>query len=142
MSTLLWMGLCWRHGQDRRAFAESMTASSQQLPAIGTGEGSNPTVNFHGENLNELPLMVDAGMTPMQAIVATTRMGAELLQWADKIGTLAPGKLADIVVMDGNPLENIALFKDTKNIVHVMKDGAIIRSSLPTARRTSAPART
>ncbi len=108
--------------------------------AMGTDAGT--PYNFHGENLNELPLMVDAGMTPMQAIVATTRMGAELLRMADKIGTLEPGKLADIVVMEGNPVEDIALFKDPKNIVHVMKDGAVVRSSLPAGHKMSATART
>ena len=106
--------------------------------AMGTDAGT--PYNLHGENLNELPLMVDAGMTPMQAIVATTRMGAELLQMADKIGTVTPGKLADIVVMDGDPLQDVALFKDAKNIVHVMKDGEVVRSSLPAARRASAAA--
>jgi len=55
------------------------------------------------------------------------------------MGTLAPGKLADLVVMDGNPLENIALFKDSKHVVHVMKDGAVVRSSLPTAREAASP---
>jgi len=100
--------------------------------AMGTDAGT--PFNVHGENLNELPLMVEAGMTPMQAIVASTRMGAQLLQWGDKIGTLEPGKLADIVVVNGDPLADINLFKDAKNIALVMKDGAVFRSDLPAAR--------
>ncbi len=97
--------------------------------AMGTDAGT--PYNIHGENLNELPLMVEAGMTPMQAIVASTRMGAELLDLADQVGTLEPGKLADMVVMDGNPLQDINLFKDPVHIVHVMKEGTVVRSSLP-----------
>lgn len=97
--------------------------------AMGTDAGT--PYNFHGGNLNELPLMVEGGMTPMQAIVATTRMGAELLDLSDELGTLKAGKLADLVVMDGNPLENVNLFKETKNVLHVMKDGVVVRSNLP-----------
>jgi imidazolonepropionase-like amidohydrolase len=99
---------------------------------MGTDAGT--PFNVHGENLNELPLMVEAGMTPMQAIVASTRMGAQLLQWGDKIGTLEPGKLADIVVINGDPLADINLFKDAKNIAMIMRDGAVFRSDLPAAR--------
>jgi len=101
--------------------------------AMGTDAGT--PFNIHGENLNELPLMVEAGMTPMQAIVASTRMGAQLLQWGDSIGTLESGKLADIVVINGDPLADINLFKDAKNIAMVMKDGAVFRTDLPEARR-------
>lgn len=99
--------------------------------AMGTDAGT--PYNLHGENLNELPLMVQAGMTPMEAIVASTRSGAELLGMADKIGTLQVGKLADIVVASQNPLDEIDLFKDVHCIVHVMKDGAVFRSDLSVA---------
>lgn len=104
--------------------------------AMGTDAGT--PYNIHGENLNELPLMVETGMTPMQAIVASTRMGAELLELADQVGTIEPGKLADIVVMDGNPLGDINLFQDPGRIVHVMKEGEVIRSNLGASRAGSA----
>jgi imidazolonepropionase-like amidohydrolase len=96
--------------------------------AMGTDAGT--PYNVHGENPHELPLMVEGGMTPMQAIVASTRMGAELLDLDDQVGTLVPGKLADLIVMDGNPLEDISLFKDTEKLVHVMKEGQVVRSTL------------
>lgn len=99
--------------------------------AMGTDAGT--PYNVHGENLNELPLMVQGGMTPMQAIVASTRMGAELLDLDNQVGTLVPGKLADLIVMDGNPLEDINLFKDAEKIVHVMKEGQVVRSTLSVA---------
>ncbi len=68
--------------------------------AMGTDSGVTP----HGENLRELQLMVEHGMTPMDAVVATTRVAAELLDVADDRGTLEPGKRADVVVVDGDAL--------------------------------------
>ncbi len=97
--------------------------------AMGTDAGT--PYNLHGENLGELPLMVEAGMSPMQAIVASTQMGARLLQLDHLVGVLAEGKLADLVIVKGDPLGNIALFNDPANVIHVMKDGVVARSSLP-----------
>jgi imidazolonepropionase-like amidohydrolase len=68
---------------------------------MGTDSGVTP----HGENLRELALMVEGGMTPMQALEATTRSAAELMGLQDELGTLEPGKRADLVVVDGDPLE-------------------------------------
>ncbi|MGI8830657.1 MAG: amidohydrolase family protein, partial [Candidatus Limnocylindria bacterium] len=69
--------------------------------AMGTDSGVTP----HGENLDELALMVEGGMTPMEAIVASTRSAAQLMGVAEELGTLEPGKRADLVVVDGDPLE-------------------------------------
>jgi imidazolonepropionase-like amidohydrolase len=69
--------------------------------AMGTDSGVTP----HGENLEELPLMVSCGMTPLQVLTATTHTAAELLGVADEIGTIAPGKRADLTVLDGDPLD-------------------------------------
>jgi imidazolonepropionase-like amidohydrolase len=66
--------------------------------AMGTDSGVTP----HGRNLGELPLMVDRGMTPGQALVATSRTAAELLGVDADLGTLEPGKLADVVVVAGD----------------------------------------
>jgi imidazolonepropionase-like amidohydrolase len=68
----------------------------------------------------ELELMVDAGMTPMQVIVAATSRGAEYLRLADR-GTLAAGKRADFLVLDGNPLDNI---RNTRRIAKMYIAGA------------------
>ena len=58
-------------------------------------------------------------------------MGVELLDLFNQVGTVEPGKLAVMVVMDGNPLSDIDLFKNLERIVHVMKEGAVVRSSVP-----------
>ena len=83
----------------RASFANAVEAGVKV--AMGTDSGVTP----HGNNLRELELMVEGGMTPMQAIVATTRTAAELMGLEDELGTLEPGKRADLVVVDGDPLE-------------------------------------
>ncbi len=94
--------------------------------AMGTDAGVMP----HGLNLRELELMTDVGMTPMEAIVATTKTAAECLGWEDKVGTLEKGKLADIVIVKGNPIEDIASLADTDTIQYVVKDGKVEKDTL------------
>ena len=60
-------------------------------------------------NVGEIAALHRAGMTPMQAIQAATRVGAELLGWEDRIGTVEAGKLADLVAVPGDPLTDLAL---------------------------------
>jgi imidazolonepropionase-like amidohydrolase len=79
----------------------------------------------HGENLRELELMCHIGMSPMEAIVATTRTAAKCLGWQDQIGTLEAGKLADVVISKTDPLADIRALAKPENIVLVMKDGKI-----------------
>ncbi len=82
--------------------------------------GTDCPVAPHGTNLRELELMAGNGLSPEQALVAATSSAAELLGWADRLGTLEPGKLADIVVVDGDPFD-VATLKD--RIEQVWKDG-------------------
>ena len=90
--------------------------------ALGTDAG----VGAHGANGHEFTLMVEwGGMTPMQSIVAGTMNGAKLLGWDNKIGTLAGGKLADIVAVPGDPLQDI---KTMEKPVFVMKNGVVYKN--------------
>jgi imidazolonepropionase-like amidohydrolase len=86
--------------------------------AMGTDSGVTP----HGQNLRELALMVDRGMTPAQALVATSRTAAELMGLDGELGTLEPGKRADIVVVGGDPLQ---VDKLPDRIATVWKDGQL-----------------
>lgn len=91
--------------------------------AMGTDAGVMP----HGTNLRELGLMCAVGMSPMQAIVATTKTAAECLGWQDRLGTIEAGKLADIVIARTNPLKDIRSLENTANIALVMKDGVVVK---------------
>ena len=98
----------------RASFAKAVAAGVKV--AMGTDSGVTP----HGENLRELELMVEGGMTPMQAIVATTRSAAELMGLDEELGTLEPGKRADLVVVDGDPFDVATL---DQRISAVYQDG-------------------
>ncbi|MGB3697898.1 MAG: amidohydrolase family protein [Gordonia sp. (in: high G+C Gram-positive bacteria)] len=92
--------------------------------AVGTDAGLVPD---HGANLGELGCLVKfGGMTPMQAIVAGTRTSAELCQVDDKLGTLEEGKLADVVIVKGDPLADIDSIADNDNILLVLKEGKTV----------------
>jgi imidazolonepropionase-like amidohydrolase len=86
--------------------------------AVGTDLGN--TWGF-GDNAHELELLVQAGLAPMDAIIAATRAGAEALGVERWIGTLDPGKLAEVVILAANPLEEIASLRSPTNIRAVLK---------------------
>ena len=77
--------------------------------------------------------MAEAGMTPMQAIVATTATAAACIGLGDRVGTLVPGKLADLIAVDGDPLADLGLLRDRERLALVMKDGTAYRNRLPLA---------
>ena len=89
--------------------------------AVGTDAGLSPD---HGTNLAELGLLVRfGGLSPMQAIVAGTSASAELCGVGDQLGTVTAGKLADLVVVQGNPLNDIDSIGRPENILLVIKGG-------------------
>jgi len=87
--------------------------------------GTDAAVFPHGENGLEFALMAADGLTNAQALMAGTRSGAELLGLSDKVGTLKPGMLADVVAVPGNPVDDI---KATQQVFFVMKDGVVYRN--------------
>ena len=87
--------------------------------AMGTDTGVGP----HGSNAEELQRMVEGGMTPMQAIVATTRSAAECTRIAHLTGTLEVGKRADLLGVDGDPLADIKILQDKDKLALIVRDG-------------------
>jgi imidazolonepropionase-like amidohydrolase len=88
--------------------------------AFGTDTGVSP----HGENAREFKLMVDGGMTPMEAITAATMTASELLGLEKEIGTLEPGKSADVISVSGDPVKDIS---ELERVKFVMRGGAVIK---------------
>jgi imidazolonepropionase-like amidohydrolase len=89
--------------------------------------GSDAGVYPHGENGGEFEAMVKLGMPPVQALQAGTLNAAMLLGWDDRLGTLEPGKLADLVAVTGDPVRDIQLMK---HVQFVMKGGVIYKNEL------------
>jgi hypothetical protein len=86
--------------------------------------GTDASVVMPGMSLHrEMEFLVDMGLTPMQAIMAATKTGAEYLGVEKDLGTIEEGKLADLIIVDGDPLKNI---RDTRNIIAVIKDGEVV----------------
>ncbi|NLE77139.1 MAG: amidohydrolase family protein [Chloroflexi bacterium] len=92
---------------------------------VATGSDAIMAAVRHGENAYEIELLTKAGFSPMEAIEAATRVGAEALGMADEVGTVEPGKFADLVVVDGDPLADIRLLQNHAKIRWVFKGGAV-----------------
>ena len=91
--------------------------------AFGTDTGVSP----HGDNWKEFGYMVEAGMPEMEAIQSATIIAADLVDSTDILGSLEPGKLADIIAVWGNPVEDISRMGE---VGFVMKDGKIVKHSI------------
>jgi imidazolonepropionase-like amidohydrolase len=96
--------------------------------------GTDAAVYPHGQNAKEFKLMVDLGMSPIDALRSATANDAELLGIAQKVGTLEKGKLADVIAMAGDPTADITA---TERVSFVMKEGKIIRQGPPIVRGTA-----
>lgn len=120
-----------------RAMTKRHQASFRQahrrglLIAMGTDAGT--PFNAHGDNAQELDRMVAYGMTPMEAILAATSAAARLIGIEDQVGTLAPGKEADLLLIEGNPLRKIELLRDRSRLIGVMQAGRFVGGPLSQA---------
>jgi imidazolonepropionase-like amidohydrolase len=101
----------------RRALAASLPIG------FGTDSGVVP----HGENAKELAARVRLGESPMEALVSATRLNAEILGWADRLGTVQPGRWADLVAVPGDPLVDVTAME---RVGFVMKGGVVHKDEL------------
>jgi imidazolonepropionase-like amidohydrolase len=102
----------------RENFAKAVKAGVRI--AFGTDSGIYP----HGMNAKNLAFHVRFGQTPMEAIRSATLVSAELLGWEDRVGSLRPGRFADLIAVDGDPLDDITVLED---IPFVMKGGEVVK---------------
>lgn len=96
---------------------------------FGTDTGT--PLGLHGKQHAEFTYMTKAGISPLDTLLAATRYAAEFLMWDDKIGTIQNGKLADIIAVDGNPLEDMSVMTHD-NIQLIMKDGVVYKNTATT----------
>ncbi|MEK7299528.1 MAG: amidohydrolase family protein, partial [Nitrospirota bacterium] len=96
--------------------------------AMGTDAGT--PFNYHGDNAQELERMVAFGMSPMEAILASTAAAARLIGIHDTVGTVMRGRQADLVILDGNPLKRIEILRDRSKIMGVMQAGKFVAGPL------------
>jgi imidazolonepropionase-like amidohydrolase len=97
---------------------------------MGTDAGS--PYNYHGDNAYELKLMVENGMSEMDALVSCTKLAAENLRMEDRLGTVEPGKWADVIVVDGDPISDINVLVNKENIRLVLQEGTAYLNRLDT----------
>lgn len=104
-----------RVGRDMKDTVRRARAAGVRI-AFGTDSG----VSRHGDNAREFELLVESGLTPMEALAAATVEAAAVLEMSDRLGTLEPGKLADVVALGADPLADIAAVRDVR---FVMRSG-------------------
>src|SRR5918996_202869 len=102
----------------RENFAKAVKAGVKI--AFGTDSGIYP----HGMNAKNLAFYVRFGQTPMEAIRSATLGAAELLGWDDRVGSIAPGRYADLIAVDGDPLDDVTVLED---VPFVMKGGEVVK---------------
>ena len=107
---------------------------------LGMGGDYGFAWNPHGDYAKELAFFVDyVGFTPMETIVCATRNGARIMGRADDLGTLEPGKLADVLVVDGDVIADIAVLQDRSRLLAVMQGGIVKAGRLAEVRPTLVP---
>jgi imidazolonepropionase-like amidohydrolase len=106
--------------------ALSLKMAYQAGVPIAMGSDVGTPLNYHGENGLEIYWMGQAGLSAMDAILAGTGNAARALGWDSWMGTLEEGKVADLIVVDSNPLDDLRVLAEKKHLQFVMKDGMIV----------------
>ena len=108
----------------QKSFATAVNAGVKI--ALGSDTHNEKSTPYGQFGLEELEKLVEWGMSPMEAIVSATRTASDALGVSDKVGTVENGKLADLVLVNGNPAEDITILSKQKRIKKIYKDGKIV----------------
>lgn len=106
---------------------ESLRMAREAGVQVAMGTDAGTPFNLHGENLGELKYMAEVGYTPMEVLESGTRIAAQVLGLENELGTIEEGKLADLIVVKGNPLEDVGLLLKTEAIRLVMQGGKLVK---------------
>src|SRR4029453_8323386 len=110
---------------------ESVRRAHEMGVKIAMGTDCGTPFNVAGTNALELELLTQYGLSPAEALMAATRVAAEAIGIEDCTGTLALGKWADIILVQGNPLDDIRVLQHAAHITCVIKAGQIVQSTAP-----------
>jgi len=114
--------------EDTLQRARQNIAIAREL-GVKIANGFDPaSTEAHGKNADEIVTATELGLTPLEAIRAATINAADLMGWQDRVGAIEPGKFADLIAVDGNPLVDISVLQ---NVKFVMKGGAVIKDIIP-----------
>ena len=106
---------------------ESVRRAHEMGVKIAMGTDCGTPFNTAGTNALELELLTQYGLSPVEALMATTRVAAEAIGIQDCAGTLAPGRWADLILVQGNPLDDIRVLQSAEHITCVLKAGQIVK---------------
>jgi imidazolonepropionase-like amidohydrolase len=109
---------------------ESVRMAREAGVHIAMGTDAGTPFNTHGHNLGELERLVERGFTPMEALEAGTRIASEVLGLENQIGTIEVGKLADLVVVQGNPMDDVGVLLSEESVHLVMQGGKLVKEKL------------
>jgi imidazolonepropionase-like amidohydrolase len=114
--------------EDTLQRARQNIAIAREL-GVKIANGFDPaSAEAHGKNADEIVTATELGLTPLEAIRAATINAADLMGWQDRVGAIEPGKFADLIAVEGNPLVDISVLQ---NVKFVMKGGAVIKDIIP-----------
>ncbi|HEX4841497.1 MAG TPA: amidohydrolase family protein [bacterium] len=119
----------WRLKAIAHAWDTVRRAHARGVKIICGTDAAMPFV-YHGTNAYELEMLTEAGLSPLEAITAATGGAADAIDFKD-VGSIVPTKLADLVCVDGDPLEDIKILQDLRRIPLVVKDGRIVADRRP-----------
>jgi imidazolonepropionase-like amidohydrolase len=112
----------------KSAHLDSVRRAREAGVQVAMGTDAGTPFNCHGGNLKEAELLVEmGGFSPIEALRAGTQVAARVLGWEDRLGIVAEGKLADLLVAEGDPLEDIALLQRAEAIRLVMQGGRMVK---------------
>jgi imidazolonepropionase-like amidohydrolase len=106
---------------------ESVRMAREAGVRVAMGTDAGTPFNMHGENLGELKRLVEVGYSSMEAIQVGTQIAAEVIGLGEELGTIEEGKLADLIVVEGDPLEDIGLLLSAEAIRLVMQGGKLVK---------------